>query len=164
MQWQWSSTEHSNKLSPMQLIGQFDSPFVRRVGIALTLYGMKFQHLPFSTFGDSDRFVDKNPLRRVPTLVLAGGEALIDSGAILDHLDEVHGRESALIAPSGPARRAALHRIALATGTAEKAVSFFYAKLFGAPLDPMFVARSEGQIVAGLTALDVECAQRTSAW
>ena len=28
----------------MILIGQYDSPFVRRVGIALTLYGMKFEH------------------------------------------------------------------------------------------------------------------------
>jgi glutathione S-transferase len=30
----------------MILIGQYDSPFVRRVGIALTLYGMKFEHRP----------------------------------------------------------------------------------------------------------------------
>ena len=26
----------------MQLIGQYDSPFVHRVGIALTLYGVAF--------------------------------------------------------------------------------------------------------------------------
>jgi hypothetical protein len=26
------------------LIGQHDSPFVRRVGIALTLYGLSFEH------------------------------------------------------------------------------------------------------------------------
>lgn len=28
----------------MLLIGQYDSPFVRRVGIALTLYGVEFEH------------------------------------------------------------------------------------------------------------------------
>ena len=32
----------------MILIGQYDSPFVRRVGIALRLYGMEFEHRPWS--------------------------------------------------------------------------------------------------------------------
>jgi glutathione S-transferase len=148
----------------MQLIGQFDSPFVRRVGLALTRYGMAFEHLPHSTFGDSDRFVRHNPLRRVPTLVLDSGEALIDSHAILDHLDEVHGRDRALIAASGPERRAALRRCAIATGVADKAVSFFYARLFAPSLDPAFVARSERQIRDGLAALDRECAVRAGDW
>lgn len=148
----------------MKLIGQYDSPFVRRVGIALTLYGMEFEHLPFSSFGEWQKFAAHNPLRRVPALVLEDGEALIDSAAILDHLDELHGRESALIAPAGPARRAALRRIALATGVADKAVSFFYAGLFSPSLDPAFVERTEGQIRAGLSAIDAECAMRGGDW
>jgi len=148
----------------MQLIGQYDSPFVRRVAIPLTHYGMPFEHLPFSTFGEWEKFVGHNPLRRVPTLVLDDGEALIDSAAILDHLDEVKGRERALIAPSGPERRAALKRIALATGTADKAVSFFYARLFATSLDPAFSARTESQIKDGLAALDAECAARGGDW
>ena len=148
----------------MQLIGQYDSPFVRRVGIALTIYGIPFEHLPYSTFGEWEKFVGHNPLRRVPTLVLDDGEALIDSAAILDHLDELHGRERALIAASGPERRAALKRIALATGTADKAVSFFYAKLFAPSLDPAFTQRTESQIKDGLTVLDAGCAARSGDW
>jgi glutathione S-transferase len=148
----------------MQLIGQFDSPFVRRVGIALTLYEMPFEHLPWSTFGDWQHFAAHNPLRRVPALVLDSGEALIDSNAIIDHLDEVHGRERALIAASGPERRAALHRIALATGVSEKAVGYFYARLFSDRLDPLFVARSEDQIRAGFATLDAACANRLGNW
>ena len=54
----------------MILIGQFDSPFVRRVGVALTLYGMAFEHRPWSVFGDAEAIAAYNPLRRVPTLVL----------------------------------------------------------------------------------------------
>jgi glutathione S-transferase len=146
----------------MQLIGQFDSPFVRRVGIALTLYGMEFEHLPFSSFGEGDRFLAHNPLRRVPALVLGAingqrGEALIDSAAILDHLDELHGRDRALIAAWGPQRRTALRRIAIATGTADKAVSYFYARLFSPSLDPAFAARTEDQIRSGLAELDAAC-------
>jgi glutathione S-transferase len=72
----------------MILIGQFDSPFVRRVGIALRLYDLPFEHRPWSTFGDADKIAPYNPLRRVPTLVLDDGEVLIESTAILDHLDE----------------------------------------------------------------------------
>ena len=73
----------------MFLIGQYDSPFVRRVAIAMRLYGIKFEHKPWSTFGDGDKIAPHNPLRRVPTLVLDDGEALIESTAILDYLDEL---------------------------------------------------------------------------
>ena len=78
----------SRYFTPMILIGQYDSPFVRRVAIALRLYGLPFEHRPWSTFGEGDKIAPYNPLRRVPTLVLDGGEALIESTAILDYLDE----------------------------------------------------------------------------
>src|SRR6478735_8183187 len=91
----------------MFLIGQYDSPFVRRVAIALRLYGLPFEHRPWSTFGDADKIAPYNPLRRVPTLVLDSGEALIESTAILDYLDELVGPDKAMIAPRGARRRSA---------------------------------------------------------
>ena len=84
----------------MILIGQYNSPFVRRVALALRLYGLPFEQRPWSTFGDADKLAAFNPLRRVPTLVLDGGEVLIESGAILDHLDELVGPDKAMIAES----------------------------------------------------------------
>ncbi len=83
----------------MILIGQYNSPFVRRVAIALRFYGLAFEHRPWSTFADADKIAPFNPLRRVPTLVLDGGEALIESTAILDYLDELVGPDKAMIAP-----------------------------------------------------------------
>lgn len=148
----------------MELIGQYDSPFVRRVGIALVRYGMVFKHRPYSSFDDGERFHEHNPLRRVPTLVLEDGEALIDSDAILDHLDERAGRDRALISPAGPARRAAMRRCALALGLSEKAVSFFYMRSFAHALDEQFVQRCISQIHDGIRALDRECAARSDAW
>ena len=87
----------------MILIGQYDSPFVRRVGIALTLYGMPFEHRPWSTFGDADKIRPYNPLTRVPTLVLDDGEVLIDSTVILDYLDSLVPAEKRMMwSSSGP--------------------------------------------------------------
>jgi glutathione S-transferase len=113
----------------MILIGQYDSPFVRRVAIALRLYGLAFEHRPWSTFGEGDKIAPFNPLRRVPTLLLDGGEALIESTAILDYLDELVGPERAMIAERGPARRHALKICALATGLGDKAVSLVYERV-----------------------------------
>src|SRR6516225_1375306 len=110
----------------MFLIGQYDSPFVRRVAIAMRLYGLKFDHKPWSTFGDAEKIAPYNPLRRVPTLVLDDGEALIESTIILDYLDELVGPEKAMIAPRGLERRRHLRLCALATGLGDKAVSLLY--------------------------------------
>ena len=92
----------------MILIGQYDSPFVRRVAIAMRLYGIAFEHRPWSTFGDADKIAPYNPLRRVPTLVLDDGEALIESAMILDYLDDLVGPEKAMIARERRGAAAAL--------------------------------------------------------
>ncbi len=75
----------------MILIGQYDSGFVRRVGIALRLYGIPFEHWPWSVFGDADRLKAYNPLVRVPTLLIDNGDVLLDSHAMIDYLDRMIG-------------------------------------------------------------------------
>ena len=146
----------------MFLIGQYDSPFVRRTAIAMRLYGIAFVHKPWSTFGDAETIAPYNPLRRVPTLVLDDGEALIDSGAILDHLDEVVGPERAMIASSGPARRHALRTMALATGLADKAVSLLYERVLRKEQLKLWVARCEAQISDVIEVLEKERAAVTT--
>jgi len=140
----------------MFLIGQYDSPFVRRTAIALRLYGLPFKHKPWSTFGDADKIAPYNPLRRVPTLVLDGGEALIESAAILDYLDERVGPERAMIAPHGEARRRDLRTIALATGLGDKAVSLVYERVLRKEQSKIWVARCEAQISGVLEVLEKE--------
>jgi glutathione S-transferase len=140
----------------MILIGQYDSPFVRRVAIALRLYGLSFEHRPWSTFGEGDKIAPYNPLRRVPTLVLDGGEALIESTAILDYLDELVGPEKAMIADSGPERRHGLKICALATGLGDKAVSLVYERVLRKDASKLWVERCEAQIGGVLDALEIE--------
>ncbi len=97
----------------MILIGQYDSPFVRRVAIALSLYGMVYEHRPWSTFGDAGKIAAFNPLSRVPTLVLDSGDVLLESASILNYLDEEAGDTHALIASRGAKRQQALKVCAL---------------------------------------------------
>ncbi|MDE1146011.1 MAG: glutathione S-transferase family protein [Azospirillaceae bacterium] len=138
----------------MILIGQYDSPFTRRVGIALTIYGLAFEHRPWSTFGDAERLAAYNPLRRVPTLVLPDGEVLIESGAILDHLDETAGVARALIADGGPGRRRDLKICALGSGLADKAVALIYERVLHDQTSALWTDRCRTQVEGVLDALD----------
>jgi glutathione S-transferase len=141
---------------PMFLIGQYDSPFVRRVAIALKLYGISFEHRPWSTFGDADKIAPYNPLRRVPTLVLDHGEALIESAIILDYLDELVGEAKAMIAPHGIERRRHLKLCALAAGLSDKSVSLVYESALRKEPLRLWVERCEAQISGALDLLEKE--------
>jgi glutathione S-transferase len=104
----------------MILVGQYDSPYVRRVAISLRVLGFDYEHDTRSVFGNFDSMRQTNPLGRIPSLILDSGKTLIDSAAILDWLDEQVGPERALVPAHGGSRREALQRIALATGAIEK--------------------------------------------
>jgi glutathione S-transferase len=102
------------------LIGMFDSPFVRRVAVSMRLLGMPFEHRNWSVGKDQMEIRQHNPVGRVPALVLDSGETLIESAAILDHLDEVAGPQRALLPARGDERRRALKLMALAVAAVEK--------------------------------------------
>jgi len=142
----------------MILIGQYDSPFVRRVGIALTLYGIGFEHLAWSVFADGEMVRKLNPLMRVPTLILPDGLALTDSHMMLDHLDGM--TEIPLFPRTGLDRARALRRAALACGAAEKAVALFYERRLHAETSPLWEERCRLQIGSVLAALESEADAR----
>ncbi len=146
----------------MILIGQYDSPFVRRVAIAMHLYGVDYEHRPWSTFGDAAKIAPFNPLIRVPTLVLDDGESLVESGAILDHLDQVAGPDRAMIPPAGAARRQVLRVVGLATGLADKSVSLLYERLLHQPASEVWMQRCQTQIAGVLDALEADRATRST--
>jgi glutathione S-transferase len=138
----------------MILIGQYDSPFVRRVGIALRLYGMPFEHRPWSTFGDADKIRPFSPVTRVPVLVLDDGDALIESHMILDYLDSLVPAGKRLFPTQEPQRRRALKVGALACNVADKAVALFYEEKLHAEVSELFARRCRTQIDATLAALE----------
>jgi glutathione S-transferase len=138
------------------LIGMLDSPFVRRVAVSMNLLGVAFEHRNWSVGKDFELIRQFNPLGRVPTLVQPDGEALIESNAILDFLDECAGPERALMPRSGIDRREALRIVAVATGAAEKGVTQVYETAFRPPekRHQPWVERCHTQMHAGLAELD----------
>ncbi|RFO96799.1 glutathione S-transferase family protein [Rhodoferax lacus] len=138
----------------MLLVGQYDSPVTRRVAIALHHYHIPFTRDTRSIFGDAPAVGKISPLTRIPALVLDDGEVLIDSAAILDHLDEQAG-EAALIPASGPARRRVLQMTALAQGTLEKVAAVVYERHFHSSdhRSADWLDRCLGQARAGLDEL-----------
>jgi glutathione S-transferase len=143
----------------MILIGQYDSPFVRRVAVTLHHYHMPFTRNPLSVFGDKKEVQAINPLLRVPILILENGEQIIDSNAIIDHLDHVAGHARAITPAHGPERRKVLQACALSTGCSDKVVALYFerhfhtAKSVSAELD----ARLSSQIKSTLERLEHDC-------
>jgi glutathione S-transferase len=149
----------------MILIGQYDSSFVRRCAIALRLYGIDFEHRPWSVFGDADKIREHNPLTRVPTLVLEDGTVLNDSYSIIDYIDSVAPEDRLLMPRQQPGRHQIMSVMSLATGLADKVVALFYElRLHDHPSDT-FVARCRKQISETVSALEADRSGRmTEYW
>jgi glutathione S-transferase len=146
----------------MKLIGRYDSPYVRRVGVSLHVLGIAFERLPLSPFSQANDLRHYNPAGRMPAIVLADGEVLIDSSAILDHLDEIAGPSRALVPPRGEARRKAMKIIAMAVAACDKTIAINYERR--RPADKVYtdwIDRCRVQIDAAIAELE---SMRASAW
>jgi glutathione S-transferase len=142
----------------MQLIGMLDSPYVRRVAIAMIIAKTPFIHRPISLFRHIDQFSKLNPLLKAPTLITDDGAALMDSNVILDYLASVDPRIAALTPSNQTQRLSALRATGLALTVMEKAVQRQYERMLR-PTEKQhepWVDRVMGQLTAGLSALDAE--------
>ena len=142
----------------MILVGQYDSPYVRRVAVSLRVLGFAYEHDTRSVFANFDAMREINPLGRIPSLVLDDSEVLIDLAAILDWLDQTVGPARTLLPPAGPARRRALRLIALATGAIDKVGAAAYERLIrpAALRWPEWTLRCRMQGMGALAALAAE--------
>jgi len=152
------------------LVGQYDSPFVRRVAVTLHHYGMAFERKVLSTFADFDAMLGLGPLGKVPVFVLPDGERLWDSRAILDFLHGQASPEQLLLPRHEPARHQVMRVEAASLGLAEKAYERLLELARRAPgtHDPAWMARLERQIASVLAWLEVQlpdpffCGQKLS--
>jgi glutathione S-transferase len=140
----------------MLLVGQLDSPFVRRVAVSMTFLGRPFERDRSSVFSNFEDVSRINPLGRVPALVLDDGTVLVDSTAILDWLDGEVGPERALMPPPGPARITCWRLVALGLGVNEKLVAIVYEHLMrkADQRSANWIERCRGQVEGALATLD----------
>jgi glutathione S-transferase len=142
----------------VELVGMLDSPFVRRVAVAMLAAEVSFKHRPISLFRHIPEFSKINPLLKAPTLVADDGAVLVDSGVILDYLGCVFPRIAALSPTAPAARLRAARAIGLGLTAMEKAVQLHYERALRPP-EKMYEpwrARVAGQLDAALSALDRE--------
>jgi len=145
-----------------KLVGMLDSPFVRRVAVALEWYELGYENLPLRTVGDAAEFAHYSPLKRAPTLVLPDGAVLVDSHMILAHLDELVPPSRCLTPQAVAARLSCRQVIGVAAGMADKAVSAFYEKNFHPPeqRNSRLLERNRGQLADSLAWLEARAPEQ----
>ncbi len=142
----------------MQLTGMLDSPFVRRVAVALVKWGAPFEHKPISLFRHIDAFAAINPLLKAPTLTTDEGVVLMESSVILEYLAGANPKFPSLW-PAGRADRLAAARLtSLALTVGEKAVQLHYERMLRPPerQHEPWRQRVSDQLDHGLKALEAE--------
>lgn len=110
----------------MKLVGMLDSPYVRRVAIALDLYGVDFEQQSLSVFSTFAEFARINPVVKAPTLVLDDGTVLMDSSLILDYFEALAPADKKLLPQTAAARAQDLQVIGLALAACDKSVQIYY--------------------------------------
>jgi glutathione S-transferase len=134
----------------LTLVGQMDSPFVRRVAITLTLYRLPFELSPLSVYSDFDALRRIHPLGTVPLLLEANGTVRSETEAICAWLDTQ---------TSVPLRRPStdeLEAIGWANTMASKAGELYRLHRWAQGGTPALdaLARIRVQLDAGLSLLD----------
>ena len=140
----------------MILIGQFDSPFVRRTAVTMNYYGIPFERKVLSVFADFDEMLKQNPLGKVPALELDNGEYIFDSRMIIDYVERLVPEEERLIPTDPEQRRQVLRVEAISLGLAEKSYErgIEYARRHPDKIDLDWAERLKRQIVSALTWLE----------
>ena len=143
--------------SAVKLIGNFISPFVRRVAVSLNILELPFEFENLFVFQDPDTVRRHNPLVRIPVLLLDDGATLVESGAILDEIDRMVGPERSLTPSGGLQRRRVVQTTAIALACAEKTLWAHYegrvrpAEKVHSP----WIEHNERQVLGGLEQLDM---------
>ena len=140
----------------MRLIGNFLSPYVRRVAVSLNTLGMAFEMEELYVFKSPEAVRRHNPVVRIPTLILDDGEVLVESYAILDAIDQMAGPEKCLTPPSGKERRHVMKVTAIGVASMEKTSWAVYEGRFRPEekIHQPWVEHNEKQVLSGLGYLD----------
>lgn len=150
----------------MQLIGMLDSPYVRRVAIALECLGVRFEHEAVSVFATFEKFKSINPVVKAPTLVCDDGEVLMDSSLILQFVEAMEAEGRSLWSRDALEKQHDFRAVGLALAACEKSVQTVYERNLrpaSAQFEP-WLTRIRGQLLAAYAGLEREVQARPAAF
>jgi glutathione S-transferase len=147
------------------LVGQLDSPYVRRVAVSARLLGIEYIQQPWSVGADQARLREVNPVGRVPAWIDNSGEVLVDSAQIVEHLDDLAGYGAALMPGEMRERFIVRQWLGLLTGVLDKGFAIVTERVFQPPRmhGTPWTERCREQLQSGLAELERECAARAGA-
>jgi len=147
----------------VRLIGIYLSPFVRRVAVSLSILKLPFESDDVFVFGERDIVRSYNPLVRIPILALDDGENLVESGAILDEIDQMVSPGQRLTPSDGPLRRRVVQTTAIALACAEKSQWAFYEDRVrpAEKVHTPWIEHNDNQVLGGFRHLNVAAASMT---
>jgi glutathione S-transferase len=135
-----------------RLVNARPSPYGRKVAVALREKGLPYETLIDEPWGPASRTSEFSPLRQLPILLTPAGEAIYDSGFILDWLEITHPAAPLLPADSA-ARIAALRVRTLGERLMEIAQALIFETLRPQP-SAAWIERQTDKVVGGLAALE----------
>lgn len=139
----------------MKLIGNYLSPYVRRVAVSLNILAWPFELDEVFVFKDPAVVRRYNPLMRIPVLVLDDGSTLFESGAILDEIDRLVGTERCLTPSEGLQRRRVVQTTAISSGVrGEGTVVLLRGPRPAEKLHAPWIEHNDRQVLAGFEHLD----------
>lgn len=135
-----------------RLVNARPSPYGRKVAVALHEKGLTYETLIDEPWGPASRTGEFSPLRQLPILLTPAGEAIYDSGFILDWLEITHPAPPLL--PADPAARIATLRLRmLGERLMEIAQALIFETLRPHP-SAAWIERQTEKIAGGLAALE----------
>ncbi len=146
----------------MKLIGSLASPFTRKARIVLAEKKIDYDLEIDSPWDAGTRVPERNPLGKVPVLVLDDGTTLFDSRVIVEFLD--NASPLARLLPPGNRERIEVRRWeALADGVVDAAVLVrMERRRKPAQQSPEWIERQLGKVRTGLAAMEADLGDK--AW
>ena len=139
----------------MKLIGALTSPYVRKVRIVMAEKRLDYQ-MELEDVWSRDTIMKSNPLGKVPTLVMEGGEAVFDSRVIVEYVDTL-SPVGKLIPDRGRERTEVRTWEALADGVMDAAIlarlEQNWAGRNEAQRSPAWISRQMDKVHAALAAM-----------